>query len=109
MCVFSSGSQIGKETPPADDLRGGASPVATEPRRTRDERPRRPLALDARRTSASAPAPPQRPGVRREVVRGRAQGGPAAEGGGAVAEASLAGAPLPELARLIPDANHGCR
>jgi len=31
MCVFSSGlSSVGKETPPADDLRGGATPVATE-------------------------------------------------------------------------------
>src|ERR1051325_1909217 len=28
-------------TPPADDLRGGATPVATDPRRPRDERRRR--------------------------------------------------------------------
>ena len=28
-----------KETPPADDLRGGATPVATDPRKTRDETP----------------------------------------------------------------------
>src|SRR5512139_1404470 len=99
MCVFSSGSQIGKETPPADDLRGGAPPVATEPRRTRDERPRRPPALGARRNSASrvGTAPTPWRSARGRARRG-AQGGPATEEGGAVAEDSLAGAPLPGLA-----------
>ena len=38
--VFSWVFISGRGTPSADDLRGWATPVATDPRKTRDERPR---------------------------------------------------------------------
>jgi len=66
------GLSAGERNAPADDLRGGAPPVATESRRTRDERPRRPSALDARLDSAArvgaAPTP-------KRSARGRARPG----------------------------------
>jgi hypothetical protein len=54
-CSGRSGQSFSLEgTPPADDLRGGATPVATDPRRTCDER--HPRGMGSRATRSSRPA-----------------------------------------------------
>jgi hypothetical protein len=80
-------------TPSADDLGGWATPVATDPRRTRDERPHRRTWSFAAHVFAAAVrvARMQRRSAR--GVRGRAQGGPATEGGGAARRAASVGSP----------------
>src|SRR5204863_4244479 len=67
-------------TPSADDLRGWATPVATDPRT-----PLTNALAPSQRSLERAPsrpwhAPSQPRGVRHAVVRGRAQGGPARGG-----------------------------
>src|SRR5262245_326609 len=78
-----------KGTPSADDLRGWATPVATDPRRPRDERPHRRTWSIPPPVFAAVVAPPGRGGVRHAGVRGRAQGGPAAEIVGAARRAGV--------------------
>jgi hypothetical protein len=74
-----SSAFISGGTPSADDFHGWATPVATDPRKTRDERPRRRTGSSRSTSSRRRCAQPRRSGVRHEGVRGRAQGGPAVE------------------------------